>query len=255
MKKLIMIFLAIGSLIIFSSTSLLCADDVGRDFGPEWGGTDFVSYAKHHSEFTGVDSTNDSLIRSYDADDWGLIYRYCANDCTLSTGLQLPQGARIIGWRLDADVTEDGKEVILALQSCPFNSSYCSDIATRIKTTGTGWKHITQSCSHTVDNYNHYYRFLVLLPATWKFEGSMFGGFLNGGVVFYKLQISPAPATATFNDVGPGHWAFQSVEALAASGITQGCPDGPNLYCPDKPVSRAAMAVFLARALGLHWGY
>ena len=69
----------------------------------------------------------------------------------------------------------------------------------------------------------------------------------------WSRVISPAPANATFNDVGKSHWAFQSVEALAASGITKGCPDGPNLFCPDKPVSRAAMAAFLARALGLHW--
>ena len=76
-----------------------------------------------------------------------------------------------------------------------------------------------------------------------------------GARLYWKRQISPAPGSATFNDVGTGHWAFQSVEALAASGITQGCPDGPNLFCPDKPVSRAAMAAFLARALGLHWDY
>ena len=76
---------------------------------------------------------------------------------------------------------------------------------------------------------------------------------LMGVRLYWWRQISPSPSTATFNDVGIGHWAFQFVEALAASGITRGCPDGPNLYCPDKPVSRAAMAAFLARALGLHW--
>ena len=77
--------------------------------------------------------------------------------------------------------------------------------------------------------------------------------FFRTARIAWTRVISPAPGTATFNDVGTGHWAFQSVEALAAAGITKGCPDGPNLYCPDKPVSRAAMAAFLARALGLHW--
>jgi hypothetical protein len=27
----------------------------------------------------------------------------------------------------------------------------------------------------------------------------------------------------------------------------------PPLYCPDNPVTRGQMAVFLATALGLHW--
>jgi hypothetical protein len=40
-----------------------------------------------------------------------------------------------------------------------------------------------------------------------------------------------------------------AVEALAAAGITKGC--GPDRFCPDQPVTRAEMATFLARALGL----
>ncbi len=48
-----------------------------------------------------------------------------------------------------------------------------------------------------------------------------------------------------------GHWAFQHIEALAASGITAGC--SATEYCPDAPLTRAQMAVFLAKALGLHW--
>jgi len=71
-------------------------------------------------------------------------------------------------------------------------------------------------------------------------------------IVFWmKLQISPAPATATFPNVPTSHWAFQFVEALAASGITQGQPDGN--FHPADPVTRAQMATFLCRALGLHW--
>jgi len=67
----------------------------------------------------------------------------------------------------------------------------------------------------------------------------------------YKRQVSPAPATATFNDVGTGHIFFRYVEALVDSGITAGCGGGS--YCPDAPVSRGQMAVFLSKALGLHW--
>jgi hypothetical protein len=74
---------------------------------------------------------------------------------------------------------------------------------------------------------------------------------LRGVIVQWKRQISPAPAIQTFPDVNPGFWAFQEIEALAASGITTGFPDGT--YRPTEPVTRAQMATFLARALGLHW--
>jgi hypothetical protein len=69
--------------------------------------------------------------------------------------------------------------------------------------------------------------------------------------VYYYLQVRPAPAEATFNDVPTGHPLHQFVEALAYSGITAGC--GSGLFCPDAPLTRGQMAVFLAKALGLQW--
>ncbi len=72
-----------------------------------------------------------------------------------------------------------------------------------------------------------------------------------GAVVHWSRTISPAPASATFGDVPTDHWAFQQIEALASSSITSGCGGGN--FCPDTPVTRAQMAVFLSRALGLHW--
>jgi hypothetical protein len=69
--------------------------------------------------------------------------------------------------------------------------------------------------------------------------------------VNYKLQVSPAPATATFGDVPTSNPQFQFIEALAAAGITAGCGGGN--YCPNTPVTRGQMAVFLAKALGLNF--
>jgi hypothetical protein len=66
-------------------------------------------------------------------------------------------------------------------------------------------------------------------------------------------QVSPAPATATFGDVPTTHGFFRFVEALARSGITAGC--GNNNFCPDDPLTRGQMAVFLAVALGLHFPF
>jgi hypothetical protein len=64
-------------------------------------------------------------------------------------------------------------------------------------------------------------------------------------------QVGAAPASATFADVSPTHPYFRFVEALASSGITAGCGDGN--FCPDSPMTRGQMAVFLSVALGLHF--
>jgi hypothetical protein len=71
--------------------------------------------------------------------------------------------------------------------------------------------------------------------------------------VFYRLRVSPAPATARFTDVPTNHIFFQWIEALAASGVTGGCTSTPGGFCPNDPVTRGQMAVFLATALGLHF--
>ena len=73
----------------------------------------------------------------------------------------------------------------------------------------------------------------------------------SGVEIWWHRAVSPAPAVATFNDVPTDHPFFQYIEALAASGITGGCGSGN--YCPDAPLTRGQMAVFLAKALGLHF--
>ena len=69
--------------------------------------------------------------------------------------------------------------------------------------------------------------------------------------VRWRRQISPGPATASFGDVPTASPLFRFVEALVAAGITGGCGGGN--YCPDSPLTRGQMAVFLSTALGLHW--
>ncbi len=83
-------------------------------------------------------------------------------------------------------------------------------------------------------------------------SGQTSTGTAIGGVrIAWHRQASPPPSTPTFNDVPASDPAFQFVEALAASGITAGCAGGN--YCPDAPLTRRQMAVFLGKALGLHW--
>jgi len=50
-----------------------------------------------------------------------------------------------------------------------------------------------------------------------------------------------------FADAPPGYWSFTFIEALARAGITAGCGGGN--YCPEGPVTRAQMAVFLERGM------
>jgi hypothetical protein len=63
---------------------------------------------------------------------------------------------------------------------------------------------------------------------------------------------TPPPAAGTaFEDVPSDHWAAAWIEQLYADGITSGCSTDPPMYCPEDPVNRAQMAVFLERAM--HW--
>jgi S-layer homology domain len=97
----------------------------------------------------------------------------------------------------------------------------------------------------TVDDAVHYVG--LFLPH------SISGQLALGGVkITWKRQVSPAPSAPTFGDVPASHPFAPFIEALAASGITGGCGDGSN-YCPNAPLTRGQMAVFLAKALGLHW--
>jgi hypothetical protein len=75
----------------------------------------------------------------------------------------------------------------------------------------------------------------------------------NNFYITYQREVSPAPATPTFADVPASDSGFQFIEALAASGITGGCGNGN--FCPNANVTRRQMAVFLAKALGLHWPF
>jgi hypothetical protein len=65
----------------------------------------------------------------------------------------------------------------------------------------------------------------------------------------YGATYQPPPATGIFTDVPLGSFGDAWIEQLTAEGITGGC-GGAN-YCPEDPVTRAQMAVFLVRTFGL----
>lgn len=64
---------------------------------------------------------------------------------------------------------------------------------------------------------------------------------LAGGMLHFHIT--------SFFDVPGSHQFWTWIERLGAAGITQGCGVSPKTYCPDDPVTRAQMAVFLLRGI------
>jgi hypothetical protein len=114
---------------------------------------------------------------------------------------------------------------------------------------GYGYK--LESISGTIDNsvwFSNGAQYAVVISSS--FISAL--GF-KGVTIWWHRQVSPPPGTATFTDVPTDHPQFQFIEALAESGITVGCGGGN--FCPNTPLTRGQMAVFLAKALGLYWPF
>jgi len=162
--------------------------------------------------------------------------------------VQVPSGALLKSLRLDECDNSGIGNVAATLVVADALGNVQTTSAT-MTSDGSGCDSMTTDLTGlalTVDNNaKHYYVVASLTNAGAPLVG------LAGVVVGYQLQVSPAPGAATFGDVPASHPFFQFVEALAASGITGGCGNGN--YCPDNPVTRGQMAVFLAKALGLQF--
>jgi hypothetical protein len=165
----------------------------------------------------------------------------------------LPGGALLTYLELDACDNDVPGFVRLELFGCDYLGACGSDPMVDILTptdASPGCVFLpldVSSLGYIVDNFaGQLVPFVTTSPgnSTTRLLGIIYG---------YRLQVSPPPPAATFNDVPTNHPFFQFVEALASSGITAGCSASPPLYCPDAPLTRGQMAVFLAKALGLHW--
>ena len=163
----------------------------------------------------------------------------------------LPSGAVLTYLELDyCDTNSSGLHLVLGFFQCDPISGGCSQeglgsIGSVGQPVGAPCTSASVVLNHTVDNTTQ------VLNLNLQFGAFDETNLLRGVVIGYKLQVSPAPPTATFNDVPTSHPLFQFIEALAASGITVGCGGGN--YCPDDPLTRGQVAVFLAKALGLNW--
>ena len=69
-----------------------------------------------------------------------------------------------------------------------------------------------------------------------------------GLAIGVSLPNPSHPLVAPFTDT-QGHWAESYIETIRLAGLTAGCNTDPPMYCPDRPLTRAEAAVFLARIL------
>jgi hypothetical protein len=70
--------------------------------------------------------------------------------------------------------------------------------------------------------------------------------FLNEQDPYWQDTQSPI---GTFFDVLPGYWAESFIDAIYDASITGGCKASPILFCPNAPVYRGDMAIFLERGM------
>jgi S-layer homology domain len=174
------------------------------------------------------------------------IYR-TGGTCCFEAGLHLPEGAVVSVIEI-AGCDTNAAANLSAYFNAILRSGAAVVVPGLVNTTGaTGCQDVSTSITpFTVNNDTTYYTVEVNFGS-----GTDATLILNSVRVGYKLQISPDPLTATFADVPVGSLYHRFVEALAAAGITGGCGGGN--YCPDAPITRGQMAVFLSAALGLHW--
>jgi hypothetical protein len=220
---------------------------VQAEEAPAYGTLQQSSLAVWSYQFQGKNPFGDNIID----DGWGYRTMTDPNDSLeFIAGINLPSGVYIEQIELDnCDNQPDGHLVMTLNDS--FGDHQFTTIAAVSSTNlggGCGRNFFTLPTPYLYPaNLGHYLSLYVdqsMIDPTLKFRGA---------IVTYRRAVSPAPATATFNDVPTGHPFFRFVEALAKSGITGGCSANPPLYCPDNPVTRGQMAVFLSIALGLHW--
>ena len=228
------------------------ASSIRPPYTPEWGIAAPIAYNVPAWTFNDRGGTQHEFLSPL-----GYVYFPLGGPGYLDQTLYLPSGAVIDGMTTFFYDQHPSEDVYLSFLRVGITGSADPTnfellVASSSGTGGYQASYHALAAPETVRNYEGDQMNAYLLIANmWPVGGNP--GYLRfGGVtVWYRLQISPAPATATFSDVPTGYWAFRHIEALAASGITAGCGGGN--FCPENYVKRSEMAVYLAKALGLHW--
>lgn len=193
--------------------------------------------------------------QGYDYSGSGYIYA-TNNVCTffnevLWAPVTLPTGAQILFLDLYYDDTDATNDITASLRAFSSGAGL-TDITTTASSGSSGVGYASSPLiSYSVNNNVEYDANGRMLTVLLTIPGATSALKVKGADIWWDRPVSPAPAVATFNDMPTGNPQFQFVEALVKSGVTAGC-GGAN-YCPNNPVTRGQMAVFLAKALGLSW--
>jgi hypothetical protein len=211
---------------------------------PAWG-LEAVEYLNVHSYDFQANTTSDLIM------DDGNGYRYFGAPGVpyMAAPVQLPAGAKVEILGLSQCSANDG-DIVVALYDNGIGGSGGGGgtivAGPLVSSAGCNFPGMSANYIHSQEFGHPLY--LVVWFVNNAFDASTK---FNDVVVGWRRQVSPAPSSSTFGDVPTTDFGFQFVEALAASGISGGCGGGN--YCPDSPVTRRQMAIFLAKALGLHW--
>lgn len=221
--------------------SLLVSSSALAQAAPKYGITSYSSVV-----ISAMDMVTDQGVTSYGTNAANG-HRYLTSVGFFYAPVHLPQGARIVLAELEAcDPSMNGSVDVHLYRADSAGQTTILSLTTGI-TEAYGCLRWGSSLlvPETVDN--DAYRYYVEASNAPSNDTETIGAVR----IFYELQVSPAPPFATFYDVPTNSPIYQFVEALVASGITVGCGGGN--FCPNAPLTRGQMAVFLAKALGLHW--
>ncbi len=266
MKKTKKLVFLLSLLFIICFSSYIIAETSNDPLSKDYSGPDpkaLVSIPDPTPENWGVDDWNiiwlpyESFSVPYSDMNWsyttyGYIYLTSGSSNTIASRIPLPRGAVLHGVDVHfRDISSANLTIYIGVYYNDTSPNYASIEYWTIDAAGGFQSFYHQlSSPHTIDpvygSYSQaFYKALVYFgeqSANLSFKGLK---------LYYSLQVSPAPPSATFTDVPTSHIFFQYVEALAASGITTGCT--ATQYCPNQYVTRGQMAAFLSKALGLHW--
>jgi hypothetical protein len=195
-----------------------------------------------------------AFTSSYSTDlilDDGNGYRYYApnpGSRAMAAPVQLPSGSHILVVGISGCIASPGDLVVALYDNLSEGqgSGGGTNIAT-FNTPDTGCVFEGVNVDYLYPQNGGHTLYAVIYWAGNHFDGSTR---FNNLYVSYLPEVSPAPATPTFADVPTTDAGYQYIEALNASGITGGCGNGN--FCPN---ARRQIAIFLAKALGLHWPF
>ena len=238
--------------------TLELADMTISTWGPKPVEVNGIVYLAFNEELWKTDGTpagtlfiTDNIPISQFASAYGQLFFISAGQLWRSDGIAAGTGM-VMDFGEDQTLSKfillNGK-LYLKVEGPPCSGYQCSQDWRLYKTdgtqTGTQWiadfAQTLLNCPTPLCSYSSFvYENSIETDEKWFFEA------LDGTTYDPHLW---AVTDVFFQDVLPDHWAFPWVERLAETGVTGGC--SPDRYCPEDPVTRGQIAIFLEK--GLHY--